>query len=211
MMYLIGKDGARYDLVDISSIYFWYDVGSFVEENFEFLVTSRPYMLDVLYAHAWFWYTPPNQLPNGTPIENGGPIHDAIFSNELLKVALDEHTPTVQTVIFAFDGIQIHEEVIGSPGFQSGDEYVLEIRYGQLHLEKEFLDENPNEDLDPEEPIDPVDNPLYDFRSSFCSSVFYLMREEDAEKMYDYLEQCLKELNIIYKAHGIPEIRMNFA
>jgi hypothetical protein len=37
------------------------------------------------------------------------------------------------------------------------------------------------------------------------------MREEDAEKMYDYLEQCLKELNIIYKAHGIPEIQMNFA
>jgi len=209
MMYLIGKDGARYDLVDISSINFLDEIDFFVEDHLKFQVRSRSYMLDVLYAHAWFWYTPPNQLPNGTPIENGGLIHDAIFSNELLKVALDEQLIT-QTVIFAFDGIEINEDVIGSPGFESGDEYVLEIRYGQLHLEREFLDENPNEDLDPEEPIDPVDNPLYDF-GSFSSWVYYLMREEDAEKMYDYLEQCLKELNIIYKAHGIPEIQMNFA
>lgn len=209
-MHIIGEDGTQFDFVYVDSVFAMVDMSFHVKKYFVFEVSdSLTDLLDVIYAHLNRWADHELYSPELLSARDAGRVFQEIQENpHLQQIATDQLVQ--EMAMYHLGAFSLYQDGVSqsiATYDEDGETLIVPVQYGMLYIPPYVLEENLNDDFLPEEPEDPIDNPRYDFSDFNEVRVWFFMSAEQLESARQFLVQCVKELNQIYEAHGLPAIQ----
>lgn len=207
-MIKLKMKNSLYNHVDTSSVFWLYDLDSHIKEGYKFDVEkdSISSMLYTLSAHINFWFFE----SEGNTSELAQILSKSLRSIDLFKRLKVDDIFGPEQVIYDFKGRSfcVESDTYKSINpLQRNGNYYLKINNMNDHML--IIDKNNILNFGEFDVYDDyeTDMPITEFILE-SSAVWFFMKPRDEKTLKNHLIKSINEINKIYRANGIQEIKM---